>query len=132
MPGSPTICWTLVINDHRAWVFERAGPRGRLVPVFSCGNPAAALGLRPHDPRARQRSVTGWASSLGEHLRLAHSAGHYDQLELIAPAPLVALIEAATRGHVDRVLATRIDSTDEATVRAAATRLTRRLVIDPA
>ncbi len=46
--------------------------------VFSLANPAAGSDLVPTG-----RAVTGWATKLAEHLRLARSAGRYDY-QLIA------------------------------------------------
>lgn len=124
--------WTLVINDHRAWVFERRGDRGRMSTVFSLANPNAkatpASHVGPaHGPALADRAVTGWATTLGEHMRLASSAGRYDALELIAPEPIASTVERAAHDHVDLVADETIEAADDAEVRREAGRITRRL-----
>lgn len=120
MPQEPAIRWTLVVNPHRAWVFERKGARGRMNTVFSLANPAAGSDLVPTG-----RAVTGWATKLAEHLRLARSAGRYDYLELIADAELIETVDGATRYHVDHALEAVIEGSEDRQIRRAAVRLLR-------
>lgn len=131
MTSSRSTRWTLVVNAQRAWVFERTGARGQMKPVFSFPNPAARAGAVSQQPAAghhapAERAILGWAMSLGEHMRLAHSAGRYDTLELIAPSELAEPVEAAARYHVDLMIDEHIDAADEDEVRDEARKITRR------
>jgi hypothetical protein len=121
MPEEPAIRWTVVVNPHRAWVFERKGPRGRMKSVFSLANPTEGPG-----PAPAERAMTGWASNLAEHLRLARSAGRYDYLEVIAEGPVIQTVDLVTRHHVDHALEAVVEGREDGAVRRAASRLLRQ------